>query len=161
MKWTDAEREKRFMAKVEMEPMSGCWIWTGCVLPHGNYQQPWVSFRGKQQPAARASWKLFKGEIPQKTMVLHDCHNCYCVNPAHLHLGDNVMNMKEMAHAGRQNGGFGAIGNELVKEAIELRKQGSKVVDLAKRYGIHHKSMSRILNGGRYRHLAKGENNHV
>lgn len=153
---TDEQRLKLFMQKVEMEPMSGCWIWLGCVLEHGKYHQTWMSFRGKQQPAARSAWQLFHGEIPDGRMVLHDCHNSYCVNPAHLHLGDNSMNMDEMKRAGRQNGGFGAIGNKSVSEAFDLRRSGWKVSDLARRYGIHAKSMSRILNGGRYTHLTEG-----
>lgn len=155
---TEEDRLRLFMDKVEMEPMSGCWIWTACVRYANNYQQPWMSFRGRQQPAARASWQLFHGEIPDKKMVLHNCHNSYCVNPSHLHLGNNAMNMNEMAVAGRQNGGNGALGNDAAKEAINLRKQGWRVCDLAKRFGIHYKSMSRILNGGRYSHLEQSTN---
>ena len=63
------------------------------------------------------------------------------------------MNMREMAEIGHQNGRHGAIGNQAALEALSLRAQGWKVVDLARRYGIHWKSMSRILNGKHYGHL--------
>jgi hypothetical protein len=51
---------KRFLEKVSMEPMSGCWIWTAAITNngYGRYKQ-----KGKTQLAHRVSYELQYGPI--------------------------------------------------------------------------------------------------
>ena len=71
---------QRFMAKVEKDPASKCWNWTGCVMP-GGYGQ----FRSDGEAIAhRWSYKRFRGPIPDGMDIDHLCRNRRCVNPSHL-----------------------------------------------------------------------------
>ena len=139
---------ERFMAKVSSEPMSGCWLWAAYCkkTPSPTYMQPWFTYKGKAQSGARVAWTLFKGQIHEESHVLHTCDNCYCVNPAHLYLGDHSINMQDMIHRDRGANSYTKISKEQIMQAKKLRSQGRTVVSIAKDYGIHMKSMSRILN---------------
>lgn len=85
--------QERIEARVEMEPFSGCWIWTGSyriapqekrkTLPERRY--PYLYIGRKQYVAAhRASYELFVGPIPDGLTIDHLCRTTLCVNPLHL-----------------------------------------------------------------------------
>src|SRR5437879_2721398 len=85
----------------EPEPMSGCWLWTGSVYAKG-YGQIAVT-PGHSAPAHRIAWEATYGPVPADKWVLHRCDVRTCVNPAHLFLGTNTDNMRDMAAKGRGN----------------------------------------------------------
>jgi hypothetical protein len=112
---------------------------------------PWMHFEGKAQSAAHVSWKLYKGTIPENKHILHTCDNCYCVNPAHLYAGDHTQNMHDMNRKGRANGKYGALGLTGLAEARKMRTKGFNNKQIGDSPGFHQKSISRALNGGRYK----------
>ena len=74
---------ERVMAKIEPEPMSGCWLWTGALVPKG-YGSIW---NGEKVVAAhRLTWTLLGGPIPPGMQIDHLCRVRCCVNPAHLRI---------------------------------------------------------------------------
>lgn len=75
-----------------IEKSHNCWIWTSAKNEHG-YGQFW--FRGKPRPAHHIACEQYKGSRAG-LMVLHHCDNPSCVNPAHLYLGTNADNMRDM-----------------------------------------------------------------
>jgi hypothetical protein len=71
----------RFMAKVNKDDPSGCWLWTAQIHPEG-YGRTTIARR--KLYAHRVSYQLFVGPIPDGLEIDHLCRNRACVNPAHL-----------------------------------------------------------------------------
>lgn len=75
----------RFSAKVKVDEVTGCWLWTARTNDSG-YGCFW--FNGKVTLAHRASYEIFGGLVPEGLELDHvkerGCLNRHCVNPAHL-----------------------------------------------------------------------------
>ena len=72
---------KRIMAKVSIDPETGCWNWTAAASPTG-YGAIW---NGEFVTAAhRMSYYVWRGDLWKGSHVDHLCRNHSCVNPRHL-----------------------------------------------------------------------------
>lgn len=80
------------------DPNSGCWLWEKQVDKDG-YGQFRRSRNGPWFKAHRVSFLVFRGSIPDGMNVLHLCDTRCCVNPAHLYLGTQVENVRDMHRA--------------------------------------------------------------
>lgn len=129
---TDLER---FMAKAYQEPNTGCWLFSCC----GSDGYGTFYYEQKVQRAHRAAYKMFRGQIPEKTEVCHSCDVPSCVNPAHLFLGSHLDNMTDMY---RKNRRIAARGDKcrstiLTPEKVKLiRASTSPVKTMASEYGV-------------------------
>lgn len=85
----DSASLDRFTAKITVES-PGCWIWTASTNPQG-----YGVFRlgGKAVGAHRAAWALLVGSIPPGLEVDHLCRVRNCVNPDHMELVTQKVNM--------------------------------------------------------------------
>lgn len=83
----------RFYQKVR-EDESGCHLWTGAqnVWGYGRHKVKGVTYS-----AHRTAWELANGPIPAGLFVLHHCDNRGCVNPAHLYVGTQRDNMRDVS----------------------------------------------------------------
>ena len=72
---------ERVMARVAVNPFTGCWLWCGAISDNGYGN---LSFRGRVQSAHRVAYMLFVEPIPAGHDVHHWCRIKHCVNPAHL-----------------------------------------------------------------------------
>lgn len=81
-------------------PESGCWLWLGPVDTFGYGKSP-TGRRKEAESAHRASYRAFKGSIPEGMLVRHRCDTPRCVNPAHLLTGTHYDNMQDMLSRGR------------------------------------------------------------
>lgn len=161
----------RFFSKVQITP--SCWFWTGFRRKTG---QPYGEiYRGQLVRgsycilAHRASWILHFGPIPEGLGVLHDCPDgdCpYCINPAHLWLGTDSDNFKDMWTKGRANivtANLGGERNHLAKltdeQANDIRKTYKPWVvsapTLAVKFGVPLSVIKRVLQGKTYRNIVR------
>jgi len=72
--------EERFLAKVDKDPETGCWLWTARINAKGYAE---FRFRGTVR-AHRWAYKHFVGPVPDGLPLDHLCRVRHCVNPAHL-----------------------------------------------------------------------------
>jgi HNH endonuclease len=63
------------------EPNSGCWLWLGSVNSWGYGM---MRVNRKVCCAHVASWRFYRGSIPEGYEVDHKCRVRSCVNPDHL-----------------------------------------------------------------------------
>ncbi len=71
---------QRFQKFIELDLLSGCWLWKGAVINGYGY----FCVNGKSVRAHRFSYTHWNGDIPQELQIHHLCRNTNCVNPEHL-----------------------------------------------------------------------------
>ncbi len=80
----------RFASKIESDPETGCWNWTGARDRHGYGR---FGIRGKTVFAHRFMYQISVGDIPDDMVIDHLCRNPSCCNTDHLEIvtqGENV-----------------------------------------------------------------------
>jgi len=92
----DADALARFMAKVEINDLTGCHVWTACIASNGYGR---VNVGGKNRVAHRVAYATLVGEIPEGMYLDHLCKNRACVNPDHLEVVTHDENMARGAWA--------------------------------------------------------------
>lgn len=88
--------------------MEDCWPWLGANNGKPGRGKVHLGYRGDfrlrkriQAYAYVVAWQLTNGPIPPGICVLHRCDNGNCVNPAHLFLGTQRENIRDMQAKGR------------------------------------------------------------
>lgn len=73
--------------KAVLQNKKGHWIWDGGYNTKGLPILQLEDSRGKTTISARrVAFELYRGEIPSNEIVVLDCKEEYCVNPAHLRI---------------------------------------------------------------------------
>jgi hypothetical protein len=150
------DKQKRNHArKIEPEPMTGCWLWTGSCKKTSGYGDVRIGY--KNVLAHRMSYAIHRGEIPDGQCVLHKCDNRSCVNPGHLFLGTYKDNAEDRERKGR--------GNQLSGEAhprakltlldvAEIRASSAPSRALGRKFGVDKAIIQRIRKGEIWRDAA-------
>lgn len=109
--------QKRFWEKVSKT--ENCWNWLASLDKDGYGK---IKFLGKNRRAHRMAWILINGKIPKGLYVLHKCDRPSCVNPAHLFLGTNEDNMKDMIKKDRSSRNVGELNpmTKFTKKQIKM-----------------------------------------
>lgn len=145
---------ERFWLKVRKGDVDSCWVWTGGTNADG-YGRIRAEGCHALQQAHRVSWELHNGQpVPDSLMVLHRCDNPPCVNPAHLFLGTNTDNMRDMAKKGRNKSANNTRLTEGQVRAIRQRHaSGEQRRHLALEYGVTRWHISGIVCRRSWPHL--------
>lgn len=119
---------ERLMAKVSMEPMSGCWLWTGATNPNGYGH---MSVNGHFVDVHRVSYEQFIGEIPDGLTLDHKCRVRCCANPEHLEAVPQLDNWQRglglsVAHDMRRSKTHCINGHEFTEENTYRQRDGSR-----------------------------------
>ena len=143
---------------------TACWEWTAGKSRQG-YGRLFELNTG-QLRAHRVSWVLHNGEpIPEGLLVLHECDNPSCVNPAHLFLGTYQNNTDDMIRKrrgyfpgvknprGSQNG-MAKLTEDQVLQIRELYQSTQFTqVELGNRFGITNSVINKIVNRNSWSHI--------
>ncbi len=68
----------------------GCWEWVG-TIDIGGYGR--IYWRGKSKPAHRIVYETLGGKVPAGLVIDHLCRNRRCVNPSHLEVTTQKINV--------------------------------------------------------------------
>lgn len=160
--------EQRFWMGVQKS--DGCWLWTkatssgyGVLGAGGSHEKG-----ARMVYAHRLSWELHNGPIPDGLWVLHHCDNPPCVNPAHLFIGNQGDNMRDMFSKGRswvqrtperaakgERNGACKLTEEQVREVLRVRANGPiNMAAHARRLGVTPRVVKLILTGEAWRHVS-------
>jgi hypothetical protein len=130
-----------------------CWLFEGYrpSRQHGR-----IEFKSQQIYMHRAVYALLFGPIPEGMNVCHRCDVGNCIPPAHLFLGTQVDNIRDMEAKGRANrvgwrGGAAHPAAHLTDVEVELlrleaAKPGTKQRDVATKFGVSQSTVWRLLH---------------
>jgi hypothetical protein len=146
--------EEKFWNQVDVGKNGACWIWKG--KKEQGYGK--IYFKGKRRFAHRVAWELTNGSIPEGLLVLHSCDEPACVNPAHLWLGTQADNMKDMREKGRDVHGeqspHSRLTEEQVKEILRIHGEGKlNMKEISKLVDVHYNTVRRIINREDWKHV--------
>ena len=90
--------EEQFLSRIDKD--GDCWLWNGAKNKQG---EGVMNYNRKYMLAARVSYYIYEGRIPQARRVESNCGNANCVNPKHLQLEETRVDFgDEMAYNKKQ-----------------------------------------------------------
>ena len=146
------EVPRRFIARfhTKYQQTEGCWLWLAGKYP-GGYGMVNLGrdARGRQHTeyAHRVAYVLTAGDIPAGAVVMHACDTPACVNPAHLSLGSQGDNNRDMARKGRHCKARPWLRKLSSADVAAIRASTDKGARLAERYGVAKSTISLIRRG--------------
>lgn len=81
--------EKALATRVRIDATTGCHVWTGSLINSGYGRLR----SGDEVLAHRVAYALARGPIPSGSVIDHLCRNRACVNPAHMEVVTNKVNV--------------------------------------------------------------------
>ncbi len=128
--------KQQLLDNIVKNEITGCWLWQAGKFSQSGYGQFNNKLISKSPTTAhKAAWIIFKGQVPEKMMVLHKCDNRQCCNPEHLYIGNNSDNMIDRSKRGYVH--QRKLDENKVREIRQLRQNGWSWGNLAKRYGVN------------------------
>jgi hypothetical protein len=144
----------RFWCKVKKT--ESCWLWIGAQT-RGGYGcfGIWNGHKTDLRRAHRFSYELTYGEIPTGLVVRHTCDIRACVNPAHLCLGTQEQNIRDMHSRGRAPTGSkhhnAKIDEDIANTIRTLYAGGQPQASIARQLSVSPYVVHSVVRGLRWR----------
>jgi hypothetical protein len=158
-----APLEYRLWRRIERRGPDECWPWMGTTATQGYGTLGRGDGTRRLIRAHRAVWEQFNGPIPEHDsshglVIMHTCDNRACCNPAHLRLGTQGDNVRDMGDKGRrrspQRRGETNPNARLTAELVRLFRASPKTATaLAREYGCDQTTVSQIRRGKTWKHV--------
>ena len=157
MSW--AFRQLPFWERVEAQTIiddNGCHIFTGSKDECGYGR---IYKDKKLVRLHRAMYEKIHGEIPKKMVIMHKCDVPACINPKHLMLGTQGMNIKDMFDKKRdnilhsENHGMAKLTNIDIPIIRKRLFNGDTCISIAKDYEVSEGMIRHIKNNRAWRHI--------
>jgi len=150
--------EQRVWRQIEKRGPDECWPWTAKSKVTGYGTIGRGGRDGEKVLAHRAVWELTNGPIPKDGpghhgwVVLHTCDNRLCCNPAHLRLGTQRDNVKDMDGKRRRKTvarqGEAHSQAKLTEADIrDIRASSLNNAELGRHYGVERQTIRSIRIG--------------
>lgn len=124
-----------------------CWPWRGSHTKQGYAL-------GSRTTASREVYEELRGPIPKGMEIDHLCRNRGCVNPKHLETVTHRENIRRSpliaARCVKMARDSSKLNEKSVAEIRDLHAQGRTPTWIAKKFGLHPKSINRIVTGKRW-----------
>lgn len=146
--------EQRFWTRVDVQGPDECWEWQAGVNAAGYGR---MSFEGNAVLTHRLAMMFSGVDLGRGILVCHRCDNPPCCNPRHLFLGTHLDNSRDAVAKERTAMGLGERWGRSVlrdRDISTIRSRlnsGETQASVAKDYGLHPSSISRIKNGQRWK----------
>ena len=145
---------ERFWEKVDVRSQDACWKWLASTK-QGGYGKI-MGDDGRFYLAHRVAYELLIGVIPPGLLLCHRCDNSGCVNPAHMFIGTQADNLKDMRAKGLGNPPCGTrhprarLTEQLV---TQIRSDHRSHRQLAKVLGISKSAIGMAKAGVTWKHV--------
>lgn len=153
----------RLLSRVANKSDSECWEWTGRRTVHG-YGVLDMRERGGKRARPRLAHRLiyehFIGPLAADLVVCHRCDNPPCCNPAHLFIGTQADNVRDMIEKGRKaslkprrgsEANFSKLTEAQVREILQSKET---LRALGQRYGVSSTAIQYIRSGRNWGHIS-------
>lgn len=139
---------------------NGCWLWLGFRNPRGYG----MTTDGENvRLAHRVVYSMLVRPIPAGLHACHHCDNPGCVNPAHIFLGTDLDNNRDMVAKGRDRHVTGPDNHKTKFTAEQVRairaaydaspKKHGMLSKLAREYGVWPSAIQRVVRRKNWAHL--------
>lgn len=113
---------------------NGCWICTSHARTAG---YPYITLNRKRRKLSRVIYELYKGNIPEGMVVMHQCDNPQCINPEHLSVGTHKDNTHDMIQKRRNHYGVKNYQAKLNDDLVRyIRSSKIGCTTLARELGV-------------------------
>lgn len=160
--WVTATEEQKFeKMKFFFEHLvirsDKCWSWKNSTDRMGYasiYMGP-----GKRILGHRASWLIYKGDIPNGMFVCHHCDNPECTNPEHLFIGTPKDNTQDCLKKQRRNAARGEkhyyakLTQDQVIEIRRLSQLKYSQSKLAKMFEVSPSGIQGVIERKTWKHV--------
>lgn len=146
---------ERFWSFVTIK-RGACWDWNGALDKQGYGRLSDRSIPSHFHRAHRVSYEIAYGPILPGLLVLHRCDRPQCVNPAHLFLGTNGDNARDMVSKNRHAKGSIRGRAKLKEEDIPAIRALQGLLSsrkVAQRYGVAKYTIQLIWQRRNWNHI--------